>query len=188
MLTQTVTVTKTGVLILARLLAPSSRLNPASLRKDVETFFRGREPGAWHDLLGETLANLKRDGLITLKPLALTETGRARRWSRLGLESMPEKVNWKQIKSKYLVAVALGIPGDDAQQRKQVATADGLRGCHPQGAVSTAKRQDDGPGAGRPCSARHRHERDREVDDARVEGEGSRRIPQIAGKPGPERV
>jgi hypothetical protein len=127
MLTQAVVVTKTGVLILARLLAPSSRLNPTSLRKDVESFFRGRETGAWHDLLGETLVALERDGLITLKPLALTEAGRARALECLGLESLPAKVKWPQIRSRYLVAVALGIAVDDAQQRKQVATADGLR-------------------------------------------------------------
>jgi hypothetical protein len=127
MLTQTVAVTKVGTLILARLLAPSSRLNPVSLRKDVEPFFRGRETGAWHDLLGETVAGLEREGLITLKPLALTESGRVRALECLGLDSMPAKVNWKQIKSKFLVAVAFGIPVDDAQQRKQVATADGLR-------------------------------------------------------------
>jgi hypothetical protein len=127
MLTQTVAVTKTGTLTLSRLLAPSSRLSVASLRKSLESFFRGCEPGAWHDLFGETLATLERDGLITLKPLALTEAGRARALDCLGLESLPAGTKWPQIQSKYLVAVALGVPAEDDQQRKQIAKADGLR-------------------------------------------------------------
>ena len=50
MLTQTVSVSKTGALILARLLTPPARLSPATLRKNLEPFFRGREPGAWEAL------------------------------------------------------------------------------------------------------------------------------------------
>ncbi len=127
MLTQTVAVTKTGVLILARLLAAPAKFTPAKLRDSLKSFFRGCEPGAWHDLIGETLAALESDRLITLKPLALTETGRAQTLERFGLEPQPKGVKWQTIKSKHLVPIALGLSAEDAQKRELVASADGLR-------------------------------------------------------------
>jgi hypothetical protein len=124
MLTQTVAVTKVGVLILARLLIKGTE---AKLRKELEPFFRSRDTAAGNDPIGETLDQLKRDGLIALKPLALTESGRSRALECLGLDSVPVGLTWPQIKSKYLVPTALGVAPEDAKQLTWIAKADGLR-------------------------------------------------------------
>src|ERR1700674_1271290 len=110
MLTQTIPVSKTGAVILGRLLTPPARVSAATLRRNLEPFFRGRDPEEWQALFGETLTGLEREGLITGKPLALTEAGRARALEFLGLESLPEGATWPQIKTKYLLAAALGVP------------------------------------------------------------------------------
>jgi hypothetical protein len=127
MLTQTVSVSKTGALILARLLTPPARLSPATLRKNLDPFFRGRDPQAWQALFDETLAGLERDGLVTSRPLALTEAGRAQALDFLGLDSLPEGATWPQIKSKHLVAAALGVARTDEAGRASISKADGLR-------------------------------------------------------------
>jgi hypothetical protein len=127
MLTQTVPMTKTGRLILVRLLAPSARTSLASVRRNLEPFFRGRDPGEVKQLFNENLAALERDGLVTDKPLALTEAGRMAALEFLGLTELPSGTSWKTLKDKYLMAAALGVPATDEARRNHVAKADGLR-------------------------------------------------------------
>jgi hypothetical protein len=123
MLTQTVAVTKTGVLILARML---TKVAEKKLRTDLEPFFRHQAIGVSNNPIGEILDQLKREGLVSSKPFALTEAGRARALKCLGLESLPPRTTWSQIKSKYLVPLALGVAADDATRCKQIAKVDGL--------------------------------------------------------------
>jgi hypothetical protein len=126
MLTQTVPLTKTGRLILVRLLAPSKRMNASALRKGLEPFYRGRSPGEWKALFDETLAALERDGLITREPLAPTDAGRAQALEFLGLEKLPPGTDWKKLKNNYLVPATFAGPADESR-RARLRDGDGLK-------------------------------------------------------------
>jgi len=140
MLTQTVPVTKTGRLILVRLLAPAKRMNPSSLRKGLDSFFRGRPAGEWKALFADTLAALERDGLLTCKPLALTDAGRAEALDFLGLTELPPRVDWRKLKSGFLIPATFAGTAD-AARREQMGTADGLR-------LALLRMRHDSPDAG----------------------------------------
>jgi hypothetical protein len=126
MLTQTATVTKTGHLILVRLLAPAKRTTAANLRKSLDGYFRDWKAGEWNALFDETLAGLERDGLVTRKPLALTDAGRAQALEFLGLTELPPRTNWRKVKNNYLIpATFAGTP--DSTRHQKLSNSDGLR-------------------------------------------------------------
>jgi hypothetical protein len=45
----------------------------------------------------------------------------------LGLDKVPAKHNWETLKNVYLVSDALDLPRPDAEQRKRIASPNGLR-------------------------------------------------------------
>jgi hypothetical protein len=118
-----------GQLALVRLLAYSAKpLARSALRKSLEPFFLHRTTAAeWITLFEEILGRLIVEGLITGKPLALTERGRAQALGFLGLETLPARVSWRTLKNTYLVARALEMPAPSPEAGKRLATAEGLR-------------------------------------------------------------
>jgi hypothetical protein len=126
MLTQTVSLTKTGRLILVRLLAPEKPTNVPALRRTLAFVFEGRPADVWKALFDETFANLEQHGLVTREPLGLTDAGREQALEFLGLSSLPADADWKALKNKYLVPATFAGPADDAR-RERLSDADGLR-------------------------------------------------------------
>ena len=116
-------------LLLARLLVPSKRgLTRADLKNSLEPFFAHRETST--DLsahLDQQLEVLATAGLIRPKPLALTESGRAKALIFLGTDSLPARANWKTIRNMFLLPKAIGLTEQVAEVRKRLSTADGLR-------------------------------------------------------------
>src|SRR5947208_1832708 len=105
-----------GDLILSRLLALGKRPPaPKRLREDVARFFKHPPSGeAWQVYLDELI----RAGLLTARPYRLTDAGRARALGFLGLEALPPRTDWKAVRNRYLVPMALGIPVAAAETRK----------------------------------------------------------------------
>ncbi len=111
-------------LLLARLLAPTKR--PPTLRAirpGLDRFFR-QHPTAerWQ----EVVEGLARAGLLTAKPLRLTDAGRARALGFLGIEELPQRCRWQTIQAKFLLPVALGLPPTARDARQRIERAEGL--------------------------------------------------------------
>ncbi len=105
-----------GQLILVRLLGAGKK-PPASmrLRDDVAKFFRhAPDPEEWQTQIDELVCG----GLLTNKPMGLTDAGRAEALAFLGLKSLPPRANWRSIQAKYLLAKALGLPTESRQRIK----------------------------------------------------------------------
>jgi hypothetical protein len=118
----TVQTTRAGDLLLARLLPPTKRPPaPGRIRDDVARFFRNRPTDeSWQD----TIDGLVQAGLLTTRPLALTEAGRARALEFLGIGELPPKSTWATIQAQFLVPKALGLePGAEALRKLNRADA-----------------------------------------------------------------
>lgn len=128
-MTEPQTLSSLGNLVLARLLVPGKRgLTRGDLRKGLEPFFTHRQEAT--DLsaqLDEQLTALAAAGLVTAKPLALTETGRTRALAFLGTEALPPRTTWKTIRNTLLLPLALHRKEQTPDTRKWLARADGLR-------------------------------------------------------------
>jgi hypothetical protein len=113
-----------GDLILTRLLASGKRPPaPKRLREDIARFFKHPPGGeAWQGYLDE----LVQAGLLTVRPYRLTDAGRARALELLGLKALPPRTDWKAIRNRYLVPMALGIPPTAEELRKRAADASRL--------------------------------------------------------------
>jgi hypothetical protein len=94
-----------GDLLLARLLpSTKARPKPAQVRADVARFFRDPlTDEAWQTLID----NQVEDGLLTTKPLALTEIGRTTALAFLGIKELPHGCFWKVIRARFLFPKAL---------------------------------------------------------------------------------
>jgi hypothetical protein len=116
-------------LILVRLLVPGKRgLSRGDLKKALEPFFQSRQTtGAFSELLDGALSELSASGLITAKPLGLTEPGRKQGLEFLCIDALPPRWNWKGIKNAFLMGRVLELRDQTAEARKRLATADGLR-------------------------------------------------------------
>lgn len=123
------TLSNIAQLTLVRLLAPGAQApTPAKIKKDLEPFFQQRLAGAaWSDAVEDALRQLGEQGQVGVKPLALTDTGRRRALDFLGLAELPPRTRWDNIKNTLLVTRALGTAELTPEQRKRLATADGLR-------------------------------------------------------------
>lgn len=122
--TATARLTRAAEFLLVRLLAPVKRPPPpARLRQELGRLLREPFDGArWEALLGE----LAEAGLITRKPLELTEAGRAQALDQLGLKHLPPRATWRTLRDRYLVPRALGSSGDDGVPRSRLASMSGL--------------------------------------------------------------
>lgn len=113
-----------GNLILARLLTAGKRpLSPAKLREDLSRLFP-------HPPIGEQwqghLEELTQAGMITMKPLRLTESGRSEALAFLGLEALPPRTDWRALQRGYLVAKALGLDSEAKTLREKIQDEEGL--------------------------------------------------------------
>jgi hypothetical protein len=128
MLTETAVITPVGHLVLAWLLVPRKKAAQGALRKDLDPLFSRRlSAGEWQELLDRTLGQLQSARLLAEQSLALSDAGRAQTLAFLGLDRLPPRTNWKQLRDQYLVPRALGITGESRTARQRVATAEGLR-------------------------------------------------------------
>jgi hypothetical protein len=116
--------TTLGDLCLVRLLAaPGKRSSRFLLRRSLYPLFRDRlRPDEWKRAFDEAFARLESDGLVTQRPLGLTEAGRTAAVAFLGVDALPADLSWKEIRNRYVVPLALGVPASD-----RLADADGLR-------------------------------------------------------------
>ena len=111
-------------LLLAQLLMPAKNPpSPAALHKDVAPLIRG---GLTKDRVADVLAGFRSAGLLPPKGQALTESGRARAFSVLGLTVLPPKCNWSKVKAGFLVPKAFGLKPWSEAEVARVATADQL--------------------------------------------------------------
>jgi hypothetical protein len=111
-------------LILTRLLITGKRpVGPGKLRDDVNSLLASPPAaGEWQS----TLENLEAHGLLTRKPLELTDAGRARALAFLGEDSLPPSTDWRTILMRYLIPRALDV-SDDPATRKRLNYANNLR-------------------------------------------------------------
>jgi hypothetical protein len=111
-------------LLLVRLLPPMKKpLAPARVRADVARFFR--EPPndeRWQDAVD----SLVTAALLTTHPLRLTEAGRARALSFLGVTDLPARCNWGMVQARFLTAKALGLSADDSKALGRIGKGDNL--------------------------------------------------------------
>jgi hypothetical protein len=123
-MTGTPPTTRTADLLLVRLLAPAKKPPaPARLREDLRRLLRQPlDANRWQALVDELVAS----GLISTKPMRLTEAGRSRALQFLALSELPRGVNWRTLRDRHLVPLALGIPAGDGAMRKRLQTKDGL--------------------------------------------------------------
>ena len=113
-----------GDLVLARLLPAVKRLpGLTKVRNDVARFYRERPSD---DRWQETIDELVGAGLITAKPLGLTDAGRARALDFLGVSELPPRSTWGTIQAKFLLPKALGLTAASEKRRKRIEKADGL--------------------------------------------------------------
>ena len=120
----TVRTTLAADLLLARLLPPTkAQPKPTQVRNDVSRFFR--EPvtdETWQDLI-DGLVNM---GLLTARPLGLTEAGRSRALEFLGISELPAKCHWKDIRVQFLLPKALGFAPTAAESQKRIKRPENL--------------------------------------------------------------
>lgn len=113
-----------GDLVLVRLLPAVKRLpGLTKVRNDVARFYRERPSD---DRWQETIDELVGAGLITAKPLGLTDAGRARALEFLGVSELPTRTNWGTIQAKILLPKALRLAAASEAKRKRIEKADGL--------------------------------------------------------------
>lgn len=111
-------------LLLVRLLVPTRKpVPPSRLREDLGSLLpQPLGAGDWQKLV-EDLASA---GLLEAKPLRLTPAGEKQGLAVLGVEALPAKADWRTIKDRYLVPLALGVPPGASQAREKLMKAEGL--------------------------------------------------------------
>jgi hypothetical protein len=127
------------LLALSRLLVAGAKGAKRDLiQKDLEPLLGHRwSGGELAERLDATLEELASAGLLDrveqgkgkkkTQLFALTESGRARTLGALGLETLPPKTNWGQVLSKYLAAVALGLPAPKGADAKSFGVDGGFK-------------------------------------------------------------
>ncbi len=101
----------------------------STLLSDLKPYFaipQGLSDGAWGELLDARLTALVEAGLLSKRPYALTPAGRQRALSFVGLDSPPANCRWSTLKSRHLMARALGI--EPSGRRDWDRLADGKEG------------------------------------------------------------
>jgi hypothetical protein len=105
-------------LVLVRLLAPSKKpQSPSRVRADLGKFLRERPSTATFEDLA---ARLRTQGLLEKDGLRLTEAGRRRALTFLGVEELTGRINWGTIQARYLVPRALGLKPDSDEVRQKI--------------------------------------------------------------------
>jgi hypothetical protein len=123
-MTSTIPATRTGDLLLARLLVAGRRApGPKALREALNTVRRRPLDADGFEAL---VAELAAAGVVTVKPLTLTDAGRARALEFLGITELPPRSHWGTVRDRYLVPLALGVPPEAAETRKKIAEFNGL--------------------------------------------------------------
>lgn len=95
----------------ARLRAELSRLLPDPVGED-----------RWRGLLDE----LQGAGLVAARPLRLTDTGKSHALRLLGLTELPPRTNWRALKYRFLVPLALDVCPEAGNTREKIRDAEGL--------------------------------------------------------------
>ena len=125
----TSTVPVTSNLVLVRLLVPGKKSPmPGKVKESLAPFFQHQgSPAEWASLFDEALQDLEASGLVTKRPLALTEQGRRQALDFLGLATLPPRVSWRTLKNSYLVARALDLPTPSSEDRKHWGEKESFR-------------------------------------------------------------
>lgn len=114
-----------GELVLARL--SSAAKTPPSLntaRKSLYAFVaRDLSVGQWQELFESTLAALRAAGSVEKERLVLTEHGRARLATALGLRAAPKAKTWPEFQRKYLPRLLLDAPPASDEDAPPLTTA-----------------------------------------------------------------
>ncbi len=122
--TITAPLTRPAEFLLVRLLAPAKRPTPPSrLRQEISRLLR--EPldaEDWQALVEELIEA----GLVTAKPLRLTELGRAHALELLDIQHLPPRATWRVLRDRYLVPRALGITEAAGETQSRINCRDGL--------------------------------------------------------------
>ena len=98
--------------ILVRMLPGKKPPTRSKLLADLKPYFavpQGLSNAAWSELLDAHLDRLVDAGYLSRRPYALTRSGRERALEVLGLDSVPANCRWSTLKSRYLMARALGV-------------------------------------------------------------------------------
>ena len=112
-------------LILARLLVVGKRpIGPAKLRADLTPLL---ESPPTEEMWPTILQDLEEAGLLTRKPLALTDAGRTRAGAFLGLHTQPPPTDWHVVQTDYLLPKALRGSTDRLAALEQLKKADQVR-------------------------------------------------------------
>lgn len=118
-----------GEFILARLL-PATK-NPPSI-KDVadslKPYFANRlglNDGRWIELIRCTFDELEQQQLVSKR--RLTDSGREHTLRFLGNPRVVAKLNWVQVRNRFLTAMAIGVRPSDAEEWRQIGEGDRLR-------------------------------------------------------------
>lgn len=105
-MSEAIELTRIAELLLIRLLpVGKSRPNSKKLREELGKF--GAQLASEEDWNG-LIAELAQCGLITDRPLGLTDAGRRRALKLLGLLELPPRATWPQIRDKHLVPLVAG--------------------------------------------------------------------------------
>lgn len=113
-------------LICVRMLA-AGKLSKSAVRSSLESFYSDQSDwnaSAWRSRFDEALQAAQLNGLVTDKPLRLTERGREAATALLGFDP-GAKAKWTVVKNRFLVATALGIK-PPRERLERLGTADGL--------------------------------------------------------------
>ncbi len=114
------------LLILARLAGPIKKApGPKVVRTDVGRYVAAHlSEGEWQAGFDDRVAALRARGDIVADKWAISDSGQVRVAQLLGMESVPE---WRKVRQRCLPALALALEPGDADVRKRMGDADGIR-------------------------------------------------------------
>lgn len=118
------------IAVLRILCAGNAGCTTTDIKKDLQSFVSHRlSQGEWRRILNEILILLVRDNLIeqiSRERYMASSAGGEKALNYLGVSKMPTK-DWKDLKSLYLVAKAIGIKSRTPRTLRPLKVAEGLR-------------------------------------------------------------
>jgi hypothetical protein len=78
------------------------------------------------DAFTQVVEQLAADGLITTKPVRLTDKGRGQALGFLGITDLPPRTNWRSLRDRYLLFKALNLPINNPSVGKRLGKAGNL--------------------------------------------------------------
>jgi len=118
-------------LVLVRLLAlpQKNRPAPGKIRDDLYGLVQDAfSKSDWKSKFEGAMQRLLAERRIVKPPLGLTDAGRERALSFLGVSALPANIRWPQLRDVFLIAKAMGLSPESVEVRQAVKQPERLRG------------------------------------------------------------